>query len=32
LVPARAVMIEAKDFLPQFSKWLESKKCVAEPV
>ena len=32
LVHARAVMIQAKDFLPQYDKWIESKKLVAEPI
>jgi hypothetical protein len=32
LVPAVAVLIESKDFLPVFEKWLEPKKLVAQPV
>lgn len=32
LVPAVAMLLESKDFLPQFSKWFETKKLVAETV
>ena len=32
LVPAVAMLLESKDFLPKFGKWFEPKKLVAEPV
>jgi len=32
LVPAVAMLLESKDFLPQFANWFETKKLVAEPV